>query len=156
MIGPEDLLGSSYPLVQPQLARMGSVSVTERDPARHSTEWRAQMRSSSPPMDVHSCPLRPVPPVAEGLRGFPDVHAAALRCAFSPTVFSPAFPVYSYAGLFTQENVVIIKAIIQKCSLWRKRFDLLRDVYKMVKCCLTQATKNMDLSPRRTAATSSP
>lgn len=65
---------------------------------------------------------------AEELHGFPDVCAAALGRAFSPTVFAPAFQVCFCACMFKQENAVIIKVIIKKWSLWSKQLDLPRDV----------------------------
>lgn len=97
-----------------------------------------------------------VPSAAEVWHRFPDVWATALGCAFSPPVFAPASQVYFCACLFKQENAVIFKVIIKKWSLWSKGFDLTRDVYKMMKCWLTEATKFTDLPLSRAAVTSSP
>lgn len=134
VFGPEALPASSCPLLQPQPTGMEAVGAMERGAALHSAGWRALMGCPAHAMDVHSRLSHSLPSVAEGLHGFPDARSAALGCAFLPPLFASTSPVHFCACLFRQENAVIVKVIIKKWGLWSKRFELLRDAYKTMKC----------------------
>lgn len=144
---PEDPPESSCPLPQPQPSAMGAVGAIDKGAARHRSGWKALMGCPAHAMDADSHLLHSLPSAAEGPHKFPDVRAAAPGCAFPPPVFAPASQVYFWACHVKQENAVTIEVIIKEWSLWSKRFDLPRVVYKTMKRWLTQA-KQQQLSER--------
>lgn len=110
--------------------------------ALHSAKWKALIRWPAHGMDAHSCLSHSVPSVCS--RGTARVSRCLCWCAgmwlLSNSVCSQ-FQFYFCACTFKQENAVIIKVIIKRWSLWSKKLNYLRDVYKVMKCWLTQATK---------------
>lgn len=156
-VSREDLLESFCSLDQPQLARMGAVNAVRRSAAPHSAMRQALMRS---PGSLHGCTQLPhaVYPLCLQQRDWTDFQVFMLLHWDVPPLLQclPHLPSLLLCVFLHQEKAVIIKVIIEKLTLWSKQLSLPGDVYKEMKCWLTQATKSADLSPSRAAVTSFP
>lgn len=134
---------------------MGAASAIKVGDALHCTRWKAQIRWTAHCADAHSHLSHSGPSVCS--RGTARVSRYLCRCAgmclLSNSVCSH-FQVYFCAWPFKQENAVIIKVIIKKWSLWSKQLSYPRDVYKVMKFWLTQATKSTNLPLSRAAVAS--